>query len=254
MGKKNFPGNRYLIRDYIQSQFGVSYSLTALSDLLHRLGLKRLRPKLIPGKPPSLEEQTKFIDQYNQLKAFEDNDPGVIQMFVDGMHLIHQVIPSYCWGEKGSPPVLQSNSSRQRLNILGAYHTGRQEFVHLTSETNCDAIQVVKFLELVTKSYMHCHSIILHLDNAPYFHAPIVQCWLTKHPEIILNRLPVYAPNLNLIERLWRFVKEQMVHNRYFEQYKTFRAHAFRLLNRIQDFTIPLQSLINDKFELIGNY
>lgn len=254
MGKKKAPGSRVLIRDYIQVTFGIIYTLSALSRVLHRLGLKRLRPNLIPGKPPILEVQIQFIQRYKQLKLFEKIDPGIIQLFSDGMHLIHQVVPSFYWGAKGSPIVLPSNSSRQRLNILGAYSPARQELVHLTSENNCDAIQVIKFLECVVKQYSHCHSIILHLDNARYFHARQVRCWLKEHPELIINRLPAYAPNLNLIERLWRFIKEQLVHNRYYEEYKTFRAHTFRLLNKVHDFATALRSLISDNFELVGNF
>ena len=70
-------------------------------------------------------------------------------------------------------------------------------------------------------------------------------------PKIIINALPAYAPILNLIERLWRFVKGQLVRNRYYEKYKTFRANAFRLLNHLEDYADDLKTLINDNFEIV---
>ncbi len=249
--KENLPGNREVIQAHILETYRVDYELSSISKLLKRLGLKKLRPRLQPGKPPALEQQVQFILNYHQLRKFEQFDPGIVQLFVDGAHLIHQVIPALCWGDPSHPPVLQTNTSRQRLNILGAYHPLTQELVHLTSEANCDAKQVVRFLDKVALRYAHCHSIILHLDNAPYFHAALVQQWLQEHPQVILNPLPPYAPNLNLIERLWRFVKEQLVHNRYYAKYKTFRAYTFRLLNRISEFEAQLKTLINDKFEIV---
>jgi len=87
--------------------------------------------------------------------------------------------------------------------------------------------------------------------NAPYFHAKIVREWLKKHPQIVINTLPAYTPNLNLIERLWRFVKGELVRNRYYEKYKTFRAKVFRLLNSLQDHTNKLKTLIADNFEVV---
>jgi transposase len=249
--KENRPGNREIIVEHIETTYGVRYEISSISKLMKRLGLKKLRPRLVPGKPPALEKQVEFILRYHQIRDFEKLDEGLVQLFVDGAHLIHQVIPSLCWGDPSDPPFLQTNSSRQRLNILGAYHPVSQEFIHLTSEANCDASQVICFLEKVLSHYAHCHSIILNLDNAPYFHALLVQQWLEAHPQVILNPLPAYAPNLNLIERLWRFVKERLVHNRYYARYKTFRAFTFRLLNRIPTFSTQLKSLINDNFELV---
>jgi transposase len=185
------------------------------------------------------------------MKKLPQNNESMVQLFVDGMHLVHQVIPTFYWGSSKDRITFNSNSSRNRLNILGAYDVQTQTLVHLSSEDNCDAEQVIKFLKLICKAYHDRDSIILHMDNAPYFHAEIVREWLKKNPQIIINSLPPYAPNLNLIERLWRFVKGQLVRNRYYEKYKTFRANAFRLLNHLEDYADDLKTLINDNFEIV---
>lgn len=93
---------------------------------------------------------------------------------------------------------------------------------------------------------------VVYLDNAPYFWAKSVHEWLRQHPKIIVEFLPSYSPNLNLIERLWRFVKRQLVGNRYYKEYKVFRANVFKLLNHLSDFEDQLKSLINDKFQILG--
>ena len=240
-----------IISEFIQQSFGIKYKLCSISKLLKRIGIKRLKPKLIPGKPQPVAVQRRFVSNYFMIKDFQNKDPGIVQLFIDGMHLVHQVIPSFYWGIAGKPMVFNSNSSRNRLNILGAYDVQRQRLIHLTSEKNCDAERVIEFLDLIHANHKDKKSIILHVDNAPYFRAAIVNEWLDKHPEIILNFLPSYSPNLNLIERLWRFVKKHLVKNRYFQKYKTFRANVFRLLNNLDQYSEELQSLITENFEII---
>jgi len=108
------------------------------------------------------------------LKKLRRNDESMVQLFVDGMHLVDQVIPTFYWGSCKDRLVFNTNSSRNRLNILGAYDVETHTLVHLTSEANCDAEKVIEFLELICKVYHDKGSIILHMDNAPYFHAEIV--------------------------------------------------------------------------------
>lgn len=243
-----------MIQSYIHQNFNVSYTLSAISRLMARLGLKKLRPKVIPGKSPNLWEQVHFLLRYFQVVEFAKLNPGILQLFGDGMHLHHQAIPTLCWGDPKDPPRLNTNSNRKRLNILGAYSLKHKKLIHHTSEENCNAIKVVQFLKKIVKAYSQYHSIVLYLDNAPYFHAPLVKKWLQRHPEMIIQPLPTYSPNLNLIERLWRLVKGKLTANRYYEKYKTFRAHTFRLLNHIHDFADELESLITENFQLIPQY
>ncbi len=92
---------------------------------------------------------------------------------------------------------------------------------------------------------------MLFVDNAKYFHANLVSEWLETHPRLQLEFIPAYAPNLNLIERFWKCVKEHLVKNTYYEKYKTFRAHVFRFLNHVEDYTEELETLMVEKFQII---
>lgn len=179
------------------------------------------------------------------------SEPGTAFLFGDGMHLIHQNIPGLCWGDPKEPPVLKTNTSRQRLNILGAYNPDTHSFVHLTGEDNCDAERVIEYFEVILKAYRRAPHIILYLDNAKYFKAKIVREWLEDNPKFQIEFLPPYAPNLNLIERFWRFVKEKLVKNTYYEKYKTFRAQVFRFLNHVDKQVDEFKTLMVEKFQII---
>jgi transposase len=97
------------------------------------------------------------------------------------------------------------------LNILGAYNPDRHSFVHLTGEQNCNAERAIEYFEMISNAYRKAPKIILFLDNAKYFKAEIVSLWLKDNPRLQVEFLPPYAPNLNLIERFWRFVKDHLV-------------------------------------------
>jgi len=247
--KKTNPSKIKEVKLYIKEQFSVIYSIEAIRRLLHKRGLKVLRPKVVPGGAPSEEKQKKQVEKYFQIKS--SSEPGTVILFVDGMHLIHQNIPGLCWGSPQNPPIIKTNTGRNRLNILGGYNPDNYSFLHLTGEENCDAKRVITFLTLVNEKYPVAPKVIIFLDNAKYFKAEIVTQWLNEHPQIQLEFLPTYAPNLNLIERFWRFVKEHLVKNEYYKKYKTFRAKVFQFLNHIEPHREELKSLMVEKFQII---
>jgi transposase len=247
--KETAPAKTKQVRAYIQEHFTVNYTVEAVRQVLHKHGLKRLRPKEVPGKPPSEEAQGIFVAQYEAMKAA--SAPGTVFAFGDAMHLVHQNEPGYCWGDPKDPPIIKTNSGRKRLNILGAYTPADHSFVHVTGEENCNAERVVVLLETVEQAYSSAPKIVLFVDNARYFKATVVAEWLKGHPRLQVEPLPTYAPNLNLIERFWKFVKEHLVKNTYYEHYKTFRAHVFRFLNHVEDYLDELKSLMVEKFEII---
>lgn len=221
----------------------------AVRKMLRKKGLKILRPKVIPGNPPGEEEQKQTIEQYFEMKRIRES--GTVFLFGDGMHLIHQNVPGLCWGDPKDPPVLKTNTGRNRLNILGAYNPDSHEFIHLTGEENCDAERAIEFFEKILKHYPQAPGIVLILDNTKYFKAEIVAAWLEKHPKLRLHFLPPYAPNLNLIERFWRFAKERIIKNNYYDKYKNFRANVFRFLNHTDKYIDKLKTLMIEKFQIV---
>jgi len=249
--KDNLPRNIGIVREFIRDRFGIIYSDDAVRKILKKNGLKFLRPKLTPGNPPSEAEQRRFVEEYNEVRLF--TEVGVTVLFADAMHLIHQTVPAFCWGDPEEPPVFRTNSGRRRLNILGAYNPVTYNLVHLTGEADCDSKLAIAFFEKVLKAYPHSPFIVIYLDNAPYFCASEVSERLDKHPRIICRFLPPYAPNLNLIERLRRFVKELLVKNGYIEKYKAFRSKAFQTLNNIKKYREELVTLITEKFQIISH-
>ena len=247
--RKTNPASVKEVAGYIREQFNLEYKVESVRIILKKEGLRVITPKIRPGNPPSAEVQKEFVRDYFEMK--ESCEPGAAFLFADGMHLVHQNIAGQCWGDPKNPPVLKTNTGRQRLNILGAYNAETHEFFHLTGEENCNAQKVIKFLELLLKSNRNAPSITLFLDNAKYFKAKIVTDWLDSNPKIQIKFLPANSPNLNLIERFWRFTKGKLVKNHYYEKYKTFRAKVFQFLNNVHEYVDEFSSLMVEKFQII---
>jgi len=243
----NNPETVKEVSDYIEKKFNVKYSDEGTRKLLISLGLKVMKTKTVPGNTPPIETQKQFIQEYEEMRK----EPDSVTLFGDGMHLIHQNLPGNCWADPLFPPIIETNSGRKRLNILGAYNPENGSFIHFTGEENCNAETVIEYLELISKSYAHIPRVNLVLDNARYFHARTVREWLEENNHIEIKFLPAYSPNLNLIERFWKYTKKKLVRNKYYKTYKEFRAKTFQFLNNVKEHFDNLKSLMVEKFEIV---
>jgi transposase len=180
------------------------------------------------------------------------NDPKEVLLFLDPMHQIHNNENDYAWqptGSKGTKKV-QANTGRKRLNIIGAMNPVSFEPTIILTEENCCAEVIEAFLEEVKKQYTDATTICIILDNARYQRSYLVQ-QKAKELNIELLYLPPYSPNLNLIERLWRYFKKKVMKNKYYSTYSSFENAVetfFQTFNsRIKD----MKTLLNFKFGII---
>jgi hypothetical protein len=88
-----------------------------------------------------------------------------------------------------------------------------------------------------------------------HFFSPVqyyISKWLKgklRGSKIVLHYLPGYSPNLNLIERLWKFFKKKILYNTYYEKYEDFLAackNFFRCRTKYRD---ELRSLLTENFQ-----
>ena len=89
----------------------------------------------------------------------------------------------------------------------------------------------------------------LVLDNARYQKCAVVQD-LAERLHIELLYLPSYSPNLNLIERLWKFVKKQCLYSKYYADYEAFTQAISYCLQHTHDLhKKELDSLLTLRFQ-----
>ena len=168
------------------------------------------------------------------------------------MHQIHNNENDYCWQKVGASGTLliNSNSGRRRLNIIGALNPLTKRVTSFLSEANCDQDLMKVFLKEVRKDYRKAKEIIIYLDNASYNRGKEVS-ERAKSLGITLKHLPSYSPNLNLIERLWRFFKKKVVKNFYHKDFETFFKGVCYFFWNIKEYQEELENLLTLNFEII---
>jgi transposase len=186
------------------------------------------------------------------LYACATNDQEQVLLFLDPMHQIHNNENDYAWqlkGLEGTKQVL-ANTGRKRLNIIGAINPVTLQPTIILTEENCSAEVIEAFLEEVKIQYDQAKTICIILDNARYQRSNIVQT-TAKFFNIDLIFLPPYSPNLNLIERLWRYFKKEVMKNKYYSDYATFENAVETFFSQFQDRMKDIKSLLNFKFGII---
>lgn len=104
-----------------------------------------------------------------------------------------------------------TGSGRQRLSVLGALNAVTHELITVTTCGTIDAETVCGLLRQIAATVAGPTTLVL--DNARYQHCQLVTT-LARSLNIHLLFLPSYSPNLNLIERLWKFIKSRALYSR----------------------------------------
>ncbi len=243
-----YPDTKSII-EYIKETFNVTYTPKGIVPLLHRLGFVYKKTKRVPGKADP-EEQEKFINEtYKEIKEIKGKNDRIY--FMDGVHPQHNSIPAYAWIEKGTTKEIKSNTGRSHLNINGAIDIESLDLIHREDERiNADST-IALFKQIEEKNQLAEHIFII-ADNARYYRSELVAKYLKKS-KITVIFLPPYSPNLNLIERLWKFLHKKIQYNKYYETFLEFKNACIDLLNNLHNYEKELRSLLTENFEIIGN-
>jgi transposase len=144
-------------------------------------------------------------------------------------------------------------SGRKRLNILGAYCPDDQEYLDLRlTQDNINGEQFVNLLRLLRATHPETERFVLYLDCARYYGSPAVKDWLRRHPEFELEPLPTYSPNLNLIERLWKFLRKRAL-SRWHKTFEAMQAAVSEVLDHLSDYRQELDTLMTENFHIVAN-
>jgi transposase len=239
------------IREYIKQFYDIEYSTDAIRALLIRMRFVYKKPKHVPSKSDE-EKQTKWIAEYKELKANKNPEDQIY--FIDGVHPQHNSMTAYGWIKKGTEKHLKANTGRERLNLNGALNIEDLQNISIIIREDpvINAQSTIRLFEQIkeqqTNGFIH-----IICDNARYYRCNLVKEYLTDNPRIKILFLPPYSPNLNIIERLWKFFRKQMLYNKYHENIFSFRQQAFSFFETIStNHKLELSTLLIDNFQIIN--
>jgi hypothetical protein len=182
----------------------------------------------VPAKADPDEQAEYLRDQLRpRLRQAERGRRTVL--FVDAAHFVFGPFLGYLWCLVRL--LLPGPSGRQRYNVLAALDAITHRVTRVCNHAYINAGSVCDLLRQITAAGLP-RPITLVLDNARYQRCAVVQA-LARSLKVELWYLPSYSANLNLIERVWRFVKKQCLGTRVLPSYEAFTTAIDDCLSKL---------------------
>ena len=201
---------------------------------------------MVPGGV-NTEEQAAFLAEMEPFLAETEETEAVY--FMDAVHPQHNTRADFAWIKRGEKQVVRSNSGRQRMNINGAMNAHQPEDVIIHVADTIDAQAVIALFEKILVQNPDKSQIHIFCDNARYNKCIVLNEYLEKNPKIQLIYLPTYSPNLNLIERLWKFMRKKVMNLKFYAKFKEFQAAILHFFDTIKQHKSELQTLMKPNFQ-----
>lgn len=243
--RKHPPASLQQACSDIKELTGIERSPSSVRTFLLSIGMSRRKVGAIPSKADP-EVQESYIN--NKLQpVLDEAKSGKRQVyFVDAAHFVLAPFLSFLWSF--SRLFIKAPAGRQRFNVLGALNAVTHEIVTITNDTYINAQSVCSLLKLLAAQHGGT-PVTLIMDNARYQKCSIVT-ELAKSLNIDLLYLPPYSPNLNLIERVWKFVKKEVLYSRYYPNYREFKQAISDCINNTHTkFAEQMESLLSLRFQ-----
>ncbi len=252
--KSNPPRSINEAVNAIEELTGIKRSPTQVREFLKKLGFKRLKVGCAPGKElneEKSEEQKTFHDEELEPRLEEAEEGKRQVFFMDASHFVHGHFLTALWCLVRV--FIPSASGRKRFNVLGALNAITKEVITFCNTTNINTESVCKLLDKIKATCGDVIPITIVLDNASYQRNKAVMAHAASLG-IELLFLPSYSPNLNLIERLWKFVKKECLYGKYYATFEEFKAAIEACLSETdKKHKNKLHTLLNLKFHFFEN-
>lgn len=234
------------IAGWISKEFGVEYCESAVRSILKKLGFVYKKTSAIPGKA-DVEEQERFLQELEPFLAETGANEAVF--FIDAVHPQHNTRSDYAWIKRGVNKEIPTNSGRKRININGAMNAHHPEEVVVVEAESINAQATQELFEKLLEKHPDKERIYVLSDNARYYVNTELKEWLQQNPKIQLLHLPPYSPNLNLIERLWKFLRKKVINLHYYPTFDEFRKAVLDFFDNLKQYKEELKTLMRPNFQ-----
>jgi transposase len=225
-----------------------------MRKLLKRLGCSfhQVSGFLFKADP---DKQQEFIAAYEQEKKTTPAEGGR-RYFLDGVHPLYGLEVLFCcWLLVGQRFEVGVGGGRKRLNILGAYCPDDHEYLDRRyTDKNLNAQSLIELFTLMLARHPETKLFRIYLDNARYQHAVVLKEWVAlvlqeRGVTFDLKYLPAYSPNLNLIERLWKFLRKEAL-QKWHPTFEDMQKAVADVLDHLDRYKSELATLLTERFHL----
>lgn len=180
----------------------------------------------------------------------EAEEGNLVLLFMDASHFVLGCdYLGYIYGRVRR--FIKTFSGRKQYNVLGAIDYVTKRILTVTNDSYITATEVCDMLRKISEEYPE-KTVHLIMDNARYQKCSAVQT-LANELGIILQYIPPYSPNLNLIERVWKFVKGEL-RSKYYDDFSDFKKKIDSIIESTTKENLPkVNRLIGEKVQLFDD-
>ena len=127
--------------------------------------------------------------------------------------------------KRGKTPIIKTKGGKNHKSVIGVLSLFAATVLTMIMD-ECNGQAFIGFLKALMKQYRHLQKIYLVIDNAPSHRAKIVQKFLELVKfKLKVIFLPPYSPELNPIEKFWKYVREWVTHDHFNPSFPEFVGH-----------------------------
>jgi transposase len=209
-----------LIQDLVYTRFGVAYHPHYVAELLKNMGFSYQKARFVSDHLDDVAEaQQKWLAQTWPEIMQLAKKKGAMILFGDEASFAHWGSLSYTWARKGQQPTVKTSGKRKAYKIFGLIDYFSGAFFHKAHTGRFNSQSYEQFLRQVLAKTNQ--PLIIIQDGARYHTSKAMQQFFAQQAErLTIYQLPAYSPEFNPIEYLWRNIKKQATHLRYFPTFE----------------------------------
>ncbi len=245
--REKLPRNSREAVSMIEGLTGEKLGREEVRLFMHKIGMKPRMTGHVPAKADPKRQEV-FLEQTLKPLLAKAQRGECHLFFMDAAHFVLAAFVGMVWCFERV--FIKAASGRHRINVLGALNPVTHKMETIVNTDYVRATTIAEMLELLARKFKGL-PIYIVLDNARYQRCKYIE-ELAGELNIELVFLPPYSPNLNLIERMWRYIKKEVLALEYFSCKEIFHEKiktALKNINNDSQVKKKIKSLITPNFQ-----
>jgi transposase len=215
-----------MIQDLLQRHFGAAYHPHSSCTLMHNLGVSSQKARFVSAHLNEAKRLQWRHTRWPQILR-QARQKKALLLFGDEASFAQWGSLSYTWAPTGQQPEVPTSGKRKAYKVFGLIDSFSGRFFSKahTGRFNSDS-SAAFLLDVLSQTRRH---VVVIQDGARYHTSKVMEQFFATHAErLTIEQLPAYAPDFNPIEHLWKKVKKEATHLKYFPEFTQLQEEVDR--------------------------